>query len=196
MSNSAQKHIFFVDDDLQMCKSACNTLKQNGFRVSCFDCAEDCIKKLPYDSCNLLITDEVMPGMSGTELLIEAKRIVPFLPVIVITGYADVPMVIRAMKAGASDFIEKPFDRRNLLLAVEYVLKLSAWSHQNLHELFTDTEVLILRYILDGKSTKEIAAVRKRAKSTIEDHRNNIYKKIDVPNLGGLFKWASKRGLI
>lgn len=172
------------------------TLEQIGLKVRCFACAADCLEQLSSQKCDLLITDVKMPKMDGIELLAEAKRMVPLLSVIVITGYGDIQMVVRAMKAGASDFIEKPLGRRSLLLAVESVLKRNAWNAPLLGKLLTPTERIILRYVLDGKSNKDIAFVCHRAVSTIEDHRDNIYKKIGVPNLASLFKWAAKRGLI
>jgi DNA-binding CsgD family transcriptional regulator len=72
----------------------------------------------------------------------------------------------------------------------------NAWATPLLGKLLTPTEIIVLRFILDGKSSKDIATLRHRAISTIEDHRNKIYKKIGVTNLSGLFKWAAKKGLI
>jgi FixJ family two-component response regulator len=196
MINRAKQHIFFVDDEPKVRKVVGRTLERIGLKVSCFARAADCLEQLASQKCDLLITDVKMPKMDGIELLAEAKRIIPLLPVIVITGYGDIPMAVKAVKAGASDFIEKPLGRRSLLLAVESVLRRDAWSDPLLGKLLTPTEMIILRYVLDGKSNKDIASVRHRAISTIEDHRNKIYKKIGVPNLSGLFKWAAKMRLI
>ena len=196
MANRAKQHVFFVDDEPKVRKVVGRTLKQIGLRVSCFTCAADCLEQLPFHSCDLLITDVKMPKMDGIELLAEVKRIIPSLPVIVITGYGNISMAVRAMKAGAVDFIEKPLGRRSLLLAVESVLKRNAWADPLLGKLLTPTEIIVLRFILDGKSSKDIAIIRHRALSTIEDHRNKIYKKIGVTNLNGLFKWAAQNGLI
>jgi two-component system response regulator FixJ len=196
MTKRAKQHIFFVDDEPKVRKAVRRTLVRMRLKVSCFTCAADCLEQLHPGECDLLITDVKMPGMDGIELLKKAKRIVPWLQVLVITGYGDIPMAVRAMKAGASDFIEKPLDRRSLLLAVESVLKRDAWADPLLGKLLTPTERIILRYVLDGKSNKDIASVCHRAISTIEDHRHKIYKKIGVTNLGGLFKWATKIGLI
>jgi two-component system response regulator FixJ len=196
MANRAKQHVFFVDDEPKVRKVVDRTLKQIGLRVSCFTCAADCLEQLPFHSCDLLITDVKMPKMDGIELLVEVKRIIPSVPVIVITGYGNISMAVRAMKAGASDFIEKPLSRHSLLLAVESVLKRNAWADPLLGKLLTQTEIIVLRFILDGKSSKNIAIIRHRALSTIEDHRNKIYKKIGVTNLNGLFKWAARNGLI
>ncbi len=196
MINRAKQHIFLVDDEPKVRKVVGKTLERIGLKVSCFARAADCLEQLTSQKCDLLITDVKMPKMDGIELLAEAKRIIPLLPVIVITGYGDIPMAVRAMKAGASDFIEKPLGRRSLLLAVESVLRRDAWADPLLGKLLTPTEMIILRYVLESKSSKDIAIIRHRSISTIEDHRHKIYKKIGVTNLGGLFKWAAKMGLI
>ncbi len=196
MINSTEQHIFFVDDEPKVRKAIGRTLERLGSKVSCFACAADCLEQLRSETCDLLITDVKMPGMDGIELLTEAKRIVPWLQVLVITGYGDIPMAVRALKAGALDFIEKPLDRQSFLSVVESILKRNAWADPLLGKLLTRTERIVLRFILDGKSNKEIAYLRHRALRTIEDHRNHIYRKVGVHNLVDLFKWAAGMGLV
>ncbi len=196
MTNITKQHVFFVDDEQKVRKMVGRTLEQAGLKVSCFSRAAECLKQLHSQTCDLLITDVKMPEMDGIELLTKVKHIIPSLPVLVITGYGDIKMAVKALKLGASDFIEKPLDRQSFLSAVESVLKRNAWADPLLGKLLTPTEIIVLRFILDGKSSKNIAIIRHRALSTIEDHRHKIYKKIGVTNLGGLFKWAAKMGLI
>src|SRR3972149_3841963 len=105
VTSNIKQRIFFVDDEPEVLKMVGRTLEQAGYNVSCFSRAADCIKQLRYQTCDLLITDVKMPEMDGIELLTEAKRIIPLLPVLVITGYGDVPMAVRSLKLGASDFI-------------------------------------------------------------------------------------------
>ncbi|GAH45808.1 unnamed protein product [marine sediment metagenome] len=135
-----------------------------------------------------------MPEMDGIELLTEARRIVPSLPVLVITGYGDIPMAVKAVKAGALDFIEKPLDRQSFLSAVESVLKRNAWADPLLGKLLTRIEIKVLRFILKGKSNKEIAYLRNRSIRTIEDQRNHIFRKFGVDNLVDLTKRAAGDG--
>jgi len=146
--------------------------------------------------CDLLITDVKMPEMDGIELLIEAKRIIPSLSVLVITGYGDIPMAIRALKAGASDFIEKPLDRQSFLLVVESILKRTTLAEPVVGKLLTRTEMKVLRLILDGKSNKKIARLLHRSVRTIEDHRSHIFHKFGVDNLVDLVKRAAEMGLV
>jgi FixJ family two-component response regulator len=188
MTNIAKQHVFFVDDKPKVCKMVGRTLKQAGLKVTCFTCAADCLKQLRSRRCDLLITDVKMTGMDGIELLTEVKRIIPSLPVLVVTGYGDIPMAVEALKVGASEFIEKPLDRQSFLSAVESVLKRNALIHQIVGDVLTKTEMIVLRLILDGKSNKEIAMLRQRSVRTIEVHRIRIMRKIGVDNLVDLVK--------
>jgi len=156
----------------------------------------DCLEHLRRQRCNLLITDVKMPDMSGIELLIEARRIIPALPVIVITGFGDVPMAVRAMRAGAWDFIEKPLRRERLLSAVESALKHNARPGPALDNALSKTETKVLSLILDGKSNKETAALLHRSVRTIEDHRSNIMQKLGVVSVVDLVKRATVMGLL
>ncbi len=188
MTNIAKQHIFFVDDKPKICKMVGRSLEQAGLKVSCFASGSDCLKQLRSRRCDLLITDVKMPEMDGIELLTEVKRIIPSLPVLVVTGYGDIPMAVEALKVGASEFIEKPLDRQSFLLAVESVLKRNALIHRIVGDVLTKTEMIVLRLILDGKRNKEIAMLRQRSVRTIEVHRLRIMRKIGVDKLVDLVK--------
>ncbi len=190
-----KQRIFFVDDEPEVLKMVGRTLEQAGYKVSCFSRAADCIEQLRYQTCDLLITDVKMSGMDGIELLTEAKRIIPLLPVLVITGYGDIPMAVRVMKLGASDFIEKPLDREGFLSTVERILKRIVPVDSLLNKTLTRTEIKILHLILDGKSNKEIAHLRHRSIRTVEAQRSHIMRKLGVDNLVDLLKRAAAMGL-
>ncbi|MHC4692450.1 MAG: response regulator transcription factor [Planctomycetota bacterium] len=196
MKRKAKQHIFFVDDEPALRKVVRRTLQRTGLKVTCFASAADCLKKLHSVKCDLLITDVKMPKMDGIELLTEAKRIVPWLQVLVITGYGDIPMAVRAIKAGATNFIEKPLDRQGFLSTVELILKRDVSTDPLLGKPLTKTEVKVLRFILEGKSSREIADLQNRAKRTIDFHRWKIYRKLGVDNLLGLFKRSAEMGLV
>lgn len=191
-----RQHIFFVDDEPKIWRSVCRTLEQLGTKVSCFERAADCLEQLHKRACDLLITDVKMPEMSGLELLAEVKRIFPELPVLVITGYGDIPMAVRAIKEGASNFIEKPFDRQSFLAAAESALKHKAAAEAQALKLLSRAELQVLYLVLRGKTSKKIAVLRKRKLRTVQDQRASIYKKLKVKNLAELFRWAVKAGLI
>jgi len=188
ITDIAKQHVFFVDDKPKVCKMVGRTLKQAGLKVTCFTCAADCLKQLRSQTCDLLITDVKMPEMDGIELLTEVKRIIPSLPVLVVTGYGDIPTAVKAIKVGSLDFIEKPLDRQSFLSAVESALKRNAQPHRLVGDVLTKTETIVLRLILEGKSNKEIARLRHRSVRTIEDHRSHIMHKLGVDNLVDLVK--------
>ena len=196
MKNNTKQHIYFVDDEPKIREVVSETLEQFGFEVSCFACAADCLEQLRCQTCDLLITDVKMPDTDGIELLTEAQRFAPWLPVLLVTGYGDVPMATTAFKAGAVDFIEKPLDRQALLSAVKSVLKRINPSDPLLGKTLTRTEMRVLRLILDGKSNKEIARLFGRAMRTIEVHRSRIMRKLGVDNAVDLVKRAAVMGLV
>jgi len=196
MNDQSGQHIFFVDDEPSVCRAAAKTLGQLGSKVSCFTRALVCLDHLRSGTCDLLITDLKMPEMDGIELLIEAKRICPWLPVLVVTGYGDIPTAVKALKAGAADFIEKPLERESFVSAVESLLSQLAGSDPLVGKSLTKTEMKILRLILDGGSNKEIAQFLHRAPRTIEDHRHNIMRKLGAHNSIDLVKQAVAMGLV
>ena len=188
MTNITKQHVFFVDDEPKVCKMVSRTLEQAGLKVSCFTRAAECLKQLHSQTCDLLITDVKMPEMDGIELLMEVRRIIPPLPVLIISGYGDISMAVTAFKAGASDFVVKPLDRQSFLSAVESVLKRNTLTHPLVNKVLTKTEMRVLFLILDGKSTKEIARLRCRSVRTVEFHRGSIMRKVGVDNLVDLVK--------
>ncbi len=196
MPNIPKQCIFFVDDEPKIQQLVGDTLKKAGFKVSCFAGAADCLEKLRTDRCDLLIADVKLPGMSGLELLAEVKRFFPSLSVVVITGYGDIPMAVRAMKAGAVDFIEKPFEKQTLLSAVKFALEPITATDPLLRRGLTRAEMRVLRLILDGKSNKEAARVLHRSISTVEVHRKHIMRKFGVDNIVDLVKRATSMEIV
>ena len=190
------QHVFFVDDEPAVRSAASKTLARLGCRVSCFEDAQKCLDELKAHNCDLLITDVKMPGMNGIDLVINARKIIPWLPVLVITGFGDIPMAVRAVKAGAADFIEKPLQWKNFLAAAEAALKKANPENLLKGKQLTKTEMIVLRFILHGKSNKEIANIQHRSIRTIEDHRRNIMRKFDVDNPVDLVKQAAAMGFV
>ncbi len=183
MKTKNQRTVFFVDDEAALRKQMARTLGHLDVDVVCFENAADCLDKLNTDSCDLLVTDVKMPGMDGIELLTRAKSLMPSLPVLVITGYGDVPMAVRALKLGALDFIEKPLKRDSLLQAVELALARCPQTHVRIGSVLTRTEKEVLSMIVQGKTTREIADIRHRSVRTVEDHRTRIFRKLEVSSL-------------
>lgn len=185
-----KKHIIFVDDEPQVCKAVEQTLSRD-FDVSCFESGHKCLEALDKCDCDLVITDVNMPGMSGLELLAKVKRTNPALPVLVVTGYGEVPLAVRAMKAGAADFIQKPLDRENLLHLVRTLTDQTGSIDHLVAKKLTDAEKQVLHLIVSGMTNKDIALHLHRSVRTVEQHRSHIMRKLDVTNLVDLVKVAT-----
>lgn len=195
MRTKTKSHIFFVDDQSGIRRTVSDSLRTLDCKVTCFANAKDCLEELPGSNCNLLITDVRMPEMDGLTLLRKAKQIAPWASFMVITGYGDIPMAVRAMKLGAADFIEKPFDRNDFLRKVEKILTHDTFTTTQAGQPLTKTEKKILKLILDGKSNKEMAYNLQRCMRTVELHRSNIMHKFDVDNVVDLVKKAAPMDL-
>jgi len=196
-NSTAGNVIFFVDDEPAVRKAVKQTLAQlEDCDVRCFQSAEECLGHLEKKRCSLLITDVNMPGMDGIGLLERVKRIRPQLPVLLITGYGDIPMAVKAVKAGAKEFIEKPFDESSFVATVKSVLQTSSIEEKLRSKVLTKTEIEILRQIAEGKSNKKIAFDASRSIRTIENHRYRIMRKLGAQGTAELVKTAIRMGLV
>lgn len=195
MKTKTKQHVFFVDDEPGIRRVVTDDLQGLGCKVSCFANAAECLGQLPKQNCNLLITDVRMPGMDGLTLLTKAKRIAPWVSVMVITGYGDIPMAVRALKLGAVDFVEKPLDRDVFLNKVKSVLNENNFSDSSVGRALTKTEKKVLKLILDGMGNKGIAYKLGRALRTVELHRSHIMHKFGVDNVVDLVKKAAPMNL-
>ena len=195
MARVGKQHVFVVDDESSVRKVVAKTLERLGVEVTCFARATDCLEQLGQKPCDLLITDVKMPEMDGINLLEKAKRIAPWLPVLVVTGYGDVPLAVKAMRLGAADFIEKPLHKETFLRKVEPMLSHGAFPDPYQGKPLTRTERKVLKLIVSGKSNKEIAHLLGRAVRTVEDHRSHIMRKLRVHNVIELVERAIQMGL-
>lgn len=189
------QHIFVVDDEPAVCRTVSETLQRCGYTVSCFTNAKQCLQKLQMQGCDLLITDVRMPEMDGIEVVRRAKSIAPWLPILVITGYGDIPTAVRAVRTGAENFIEKPLQKQSFIDAVQGTLRRQDPKNLLKGKKLSKKEKEILRLILLGRSNKEMAQTLHRSIRTVEDHRRDIMRKLDVDNVVDLVKRAVAMGL-
>ena len=119
----SQQQIFLVDDEPAVLKGMARALRSLRCQISCFSDPFECLDKLRVRKCDLLVTDVRMPGMDGIELLVEAKCVVPALPVLIITGYSNREIVASAIRHGAADFIKKPVKREFFVSLVKQTLE-------------------------------------------------------------------------
>lgn len=196
MTDNIEQHIFFLDDEPTIREVVKETLEDSKFKVSCFGDPFECLTCLRSKRCDLLITDLKMPEKDGIELLTDVRQLAPWVPVLLITGYGDIPTAVKAMKAGAVDFIEKPLEKKNFVRKIKSILKKNVSTHPSLGNSLTRAEKKILQLVINGKSNKEIANFLHRSSRTIEVHRAHIMHKLGVDNLVDLVKRVAAMGLI
>jgi len=196
MENVKATHVVFVDDEPKVCDVVYKTLGRAGLDVVCFHDAENCLAHLATQRCDLLITDVKMPERDGLDLLEEVRQRLPWVPVLIVTGYGDVPLAVRALKAGAADFVEKPLDRDTFLETVERLIERNARPTARLTAPLTKTERKILYMILEGRNNRDIADALHRSPRTVEVHRSHILEKLGVTNIVELLRRVAEMGLL
>jgi two-component system response regulator FixJ len=202
MSDRTVIHV--VDDDPAMRDSLAFLLDVNGFASKIYESANAFMSGAATDRPSCVISDIRMPGMSGIELVRELKSRGTVCPVILITGHGDVALAVEAMKAGAADFIEKPFDDQALLGAIRTALDAHATSpgdsgakkaaEARLAEL-SPRERDVLRGLVAGKINKVIAHELGISPRTVEVYRANLMAKTGARGMSELMRLALTAGL-
>jgi len=187
--------VFVVDDDEAMRKSLAWLIGSVGLAVETYDGAAAFLAAWTAERPGCLVLDVRMPGMSGLELQDALARRGSMLPVIIITGHADVPMAVRALKAGAVDFIEKPFNDQALLDRIHEAVQRSeaAFAGQARHARvlallarLTPRERQVAELVAAGKPNKVIAFELDLSMKTVEVHRHNVMEKLEVAGVADL----------
>ena len=191
-----EQSVFVVDDEPRVCEVIRETLESSGVKVTCFNSGIECLEQLRRHKCDLLITDLKMPKMDGVELLTQARVIAPWLPVLMITGYGDIPTAVKAIKAGVVDFLEKPLVKESFVRQVKSLLQENACLNAHVGTPLTQGETRVLKFIVDGKTNKDIANLLHRSVRTVEVHRSRVMEKLGVETLIDLVKRAATMGLV
>ena len=182
--------VFIIDPDEQVRKMITITLEQRlGVCVKSSSEADLFLTSIRRKTgCDLLITSISSIDMDGFALLRKVKKMLPPLPIIVLSDVPDIKRAIEAMKLGAFDFFVKPFDQKGFINAVECALSSTTHISMSNMESLTKTEQAILKLILLSKTTKEIARIRSRSTRTIEDQRQSIMLKLGARDIIDLVK--------
>ncbi|HEY0650132.1 response regulator FixJ [Phenylobacterium sp.] len=195
--------MFVVDDDDAARDSLVMLLKSDGLTTKGFASAHEFLAKFDTGLRGCVVTDLRMPSMDGIELIRELKALGCLLPVIVITGHADVSRAVDAMKAGATDFIEKPYEAEQLLRAVRACLEendaavdANATRTRVLRRLesLTGRERQVLDLIIEGASNKIIASTLSISPRTVEIYRANVMSKMRAESLSDLIRSTISAG--
>ncbi|WP_372786199.1 response regulator FixJ [Phenylobacterium sp.] len=203
MTPAADRTVFVVDDDEAALDSLVMLLRSDRLNPRGFSSAAAFLEALQPDARGCIISDVRMPGMDGVELLKTLKGMNCLLPVIVITGHADVTVAVQAMKSGAADFIQKPFESELILRLVRACLEdnddlVDADAKRDRVarriESLTPRERQVLEMIMQGSSNKVIAANLSISPRTVEIYRANVMSKMRADSLSDLIRMTLASG--
>lgn len=193
--------VFVVDDDLAVREALSSLIRSVGLRVETFASAQDFLQHQRPDAAACLVLDVRMPGLSGLDLQRELANTGERIPIIFITGHGDIPMSVRAMKAGAVEFLPKPFRDEDLLDAIRQALERDQVARQQRAELaeiqdkydtLTSREREVIVMIVRGMLNKQVAAELGITEITIKVHRRHILQKMKARSLPALVRMVEK----
>ena len=200
----AQPVVFVIDDDDSMRRALTNLFRSVGLRAQVFGSAPEFLQSKLPDIPSCLVLDIRLPGPSGLDFQNELAKVNIHIPIIFVTGHGDIPMTVRAMKAGAVDFLTKPFRDQDMLDAVATAIERDRKRRKDekvlleLRSLFAsltprEQEVLVL--VASGLMNKQIAAEIGLAEITVKIHRGHIMKKMGARSLADLVRMSDLLGV-
>jgi FixJ family two-component response regulator len=204
LTSADQPIVFVIDDDESVRRALSNLFESVGLRVEVFGSALELLgSKLP-DVASCLVLDIRLPGLSGLDFQTELAKASIHIPIIFMTGHGDIPMSVRAMKAGAVDFLSKPFRQQEMLDAVTVAIERDrkrrkdekiVLNAQALFETLTPREREVLSLVATGLMNKQVAAEIGIAEITVKIHRGHIMKKMGTRSLADLVRITEMLGI-
>lgn len=195
-----ETQVYVVEDDPSMRNALKNLLKSVGLHAKLFASAQEFLSAEKQDIASCLILDVRLPGISGLDLQRELNRSNNHIPIIFITAHGDIPMSVRAMKAGAVEFLTKPFRDQDLLDAIQVALDRDRVRRAREHHVgtlhsrlksLTARERELLSWVVSGRPNKEIAAELGMSEITVKVHRGNLMRKMQADSFADLVRMAA-----
>ena len=193
--------VYVVDDDSSVRNAITMLLEASGFKVETSDSAQAFLERDLVDASGCLVLDVQMEGLSGLDLQHELTTANVHLPIIFITGHGDVPMSVQAMKAGAVEFLTKPFREQELLSAVRQAVARECVAHtehterasiRQRYEKLTPREKEVMALVAQGLLNKQIALKLSASEGTIKIHRGHVMLKMQAGSIAALVRMADK----
>jgi FixJ family two-component response regulator len=197
--------VFVVDDESAVGVSIKRLLHSVGLEARHFTSASEFLRAKRPDAPGCIVLDVRLPDLSGLDLQQELAKANVDLPVIFVTGHADIPMTVRAMKAGAVEFLTKPFREQELLEAVQRAIsrhretldrRASMRVLQSRYELLTPREREVFPLVASGLLNKQVAAELNASEKTIKVHRGQLMQKMEARSLSDLIRMAEQLGVL
>ena len=205
MTTVAAPLVFLVDDDASVRKSLARLVKTAGYEAELFASVRDFLARAPYDGPCCLVLDVRMPGLTGLDLQ-EALRVAgQRLSIVFITGHRDVPVSVKAMKAGAVDFLTKPVDAETLLEAIRQAVARTLTDRRRQARVteirgriatLTPREAAVFALVVTGMLNKQIGSLRGSAEKTVKVHRARVMEKMQAGSLAELVRLADEGSVI
>ncbi len=199
-----QSIVYVVDDEPSIRKALDSLIRSVGLTVQLFASAQEFLQAKRPDLPSCLILDVRLPGMSGLDFQRKLAESKIFIPIIFITGHGDIPMSVRAMKAGAVEFLTKPWREQDLLDAIHVAIEGDAARRQQEKEIFalrdrlewlTPREREVLPLVVSGLPNKQIASEIGTSETTVKVHRGQLMRKMGADSLPDLVRMAERLGI-
>ena len=195
--------IAIVDDDLSVCEGLDSLIRSVGWRAESFASAQEFLARAAAEPPSCLILDLQLPGLSGLDLQRRMAEIGLEIPIVFLTGHGSIPTSVRAMKAGATEFLTKPVDEEELLRAIQEAIerdrrvreqKAEMRELQNRYESLTPREQQIMLQVVSGRLNKQIATDLNISEFTVKIHRGHVMGKMHAGSLADLVRMADHLG--